>query len=92
MAESTQITRDDDLAGEVAQLKREIANLRSAIADRAEDIMQGASRAADVVTQPIRNHPGTAGMLFGTLVGLLAGMAIAQMAEQRSHHWYDRYR
>jgi len=93
MAESTLANRDDDLAVEVARLKREIANLKGAIADRAGDIAQGASRAADVVTQPIRNNPGTAGMLFGTLVGLIAGMAIAQMTEQqRSSHWYDRYR
>ncbi|HEY6631349.1 MAG TPA: hypothetical protein VIZ90_07855 [Rhizobiaceae bacterium] len=92
MAESTRMTADDDLAGEIAQLKREIANLRGAIADRAGDIVQGASRAAEVVAQPIRNNPGTAGMVAGVVVGLLAGMAIAQMADQRSHHWYDRYR
>src|SRR5690349_16471737 len=70
MAESTIANRDDDLAVEVARLKREIANLKGAIAERAGDIAQGASRAADVVTQPIRNNPGTAGMLFGALVGL----------------------
>jgi ElaB/YqjD/DUF883 family membrane-anchored ribosome-binding protein len=91
MAESTQTNRDDELAVEVARLKREIANLKDAIAERAEDIVQGASRAADVVTQPIRNNPGTAGLLFGTLLGLLAGLAIAQMTEQRPRHWHDRY-
>ena len=83
---------NDDVAAEVARLKREIANLKAALGERAEDIAQGAARAAEVVTQPIRNNPGTAGMLFGGLVGLLAGLAIAQSMEQRPHHWYDRYR
>lgn len=91
MPDSTQTNRDDDLAAEVARLKREIANLRGAIAERAGDIVQGASRAADVVAQPIRNNPGTAGLLFGALLGLVAGMAIAQMSEQHSRRWYDRY-
>ncbi|RLP21867.1 hypothetical protein [Mesorhizobium sp. YM1C-6-2] len=92
MPDSTQTNREDDLSKEVDQLKREIANLRSAIAERADDLVQGASRAAGAVAQPIRNNPGTAGLLFGTLLGLLAGMAIAQMSEQRPRHWYDRYR
>jgi hypothetical protein len=91
MAESTQTNRNDELAVEVARLKRELANLKGAIAERAEDIVQGASRAADVVTQPIRNNPGTAGLLFGTMLGLIAGLAIAQMTEQRPRHWHDRY-
>ncbi|MEP9386006.1 hypothetical protein [Mesorhizobium sp. KR9-304] len=93
MADNTTPARgSDDLAAEVAKLKREIANLKAALAERADDIAQGAARAADVVVQPIRNHPGTAGMLFGGLVGLLAGLAIAQAFEQRPNHWYDRYR
>jgi ElaB/YqjD/DUF883 family membrane-anchored ribosome-binding protein len=92
MADNTTPAREDDLNAEVARLKREIANLKDALAERADDIAQGAARAADAVVQPIRNNPGTAGMLFGCLVGLLAGLAIAQAAEQRPRHWYDRYR
>ena len=92
MPDSTQTNKNDDLAAEIDRLKRELANLRGAIAERADDIVEGASRAADVVAQPIRNNPGTAGLLFGTLFGLLAGLAIAQMTEQRSRPWYDRYR
>lgn len=83
---------DDELAEEIARLKRELANLKAALAERADDIVQGASRAAEVVAQPIRNNPGTAGMLFGGLIGLLIGLAIGQTIEQRQpRHWYDRY-
>ncbi len=85
-------TGSDELAQEIARLKTEIANLKTALAQRADDIVQGASRAADVVTQPIRNNPGTAGLLFGTLVGLVAGMAIGQAMRDEPRHWYDRYR
>ena len=83
---------NDELTAEVARLKREIGNLRNALGERADDIAQGAARAAEVVAQPIRNTPGTAGMLFGGLVGLLVGLPIGQAMEQRPHRWYDRYR
>jgi F0F1-type ATP synthase assembly protein I len=92
MAENTQTSRDDDLAVEVARLKREIANLKRAISERVEDIAEGAGRAAGLVTQPIRNNPGATGLVAGALVGLLAGLFIAQMAQERPRHWYDRYR
>lgn len=87
-----EVTGGDELAREIAQLKAEIGNLKAALAERADDLMQGASRAAEVVTQPIRNNPGTAGLLFGTLVGLIAGMAIGQAMRDEPRHWYDRYR
>ncbi|MBL8579477.1 MAG: hypothetical protein JNK47_19920 [Mesorhizobium sp.] len=87
-----EVAGDDELAREIAQLKAEIGNLKAALAERADDIVQGASRAAEVVTQPIRNNPGTAGMLFGALVGLAAGIAIAQATRDEPRHWYDRYR
>ncbi len=84
---------NEELAAEVARLKREIGNLRNALAERADDIAQGAARAAEVVAQPIRNNPGTAGLLFGGLVGLLVGLMLGQLAaDQRPHRWYDRYR
>lgn len=90
-AQDIQTTNEDrDLASEVARLKQELANLREAFAERADDVVQGASRAAQVVTQPIRDHPGTSGLLLGGLVGLLVGIAIGQ-SEHRSRTWYDRY-
>jgi len=82
---------DSDLANEVARLKAELANLRDALAERADDVVQGASRAASAAVQPIRNNPGTAGLLLGGVIGLLVGLAIGQQTEQRSRHWYDRY-
>ncbi len=94
MAENNpRVAGDDDLATEVANLKRELANLREALADRAGDIAQGAGRAASAVVQPIRDNPGTAGVLFGGLIGLLVGLTIGQaMSEQGTRPWYDRYR
>jgi hypothetical protein len=92
MADNMRATGDDELAAEMANLRRELSNLKTALAERADDIARGAGRAADVVVQPIRNNPGTAGMLFGGLVGLLVGLAIGQAAMQRPHYWYDRYR
>lgn len=89
---STTAAGDDELTQEIARLKREVANLKSALAERADDIVQGASRAAEVVTQPIRNNPGTAGLLFGGVVGMILGMALAQTMNQPAHRWYDRYR
>jgi ElaB/YqjD/DUF883 family membrane-anchored ribosome-binding protein len=83
---------DNELAKEIAHLKAEIGNLKSALAERADDLMQGASHAADVVTQPIRNNPGTSGLIFGTIVGLIAGLAIGQAMRDEPRHWYDRYR
>jgi len=92
MAEEGMSRNGDELTAEIANLKRELGNLRSALAERADDIAQGASRAAGAVVEPIRNNPGTAGMLFGGLIGVLIGLAIGQaMTDQRPHRWYDRY-
>ena len=83
----------DELTAEIARLKRELSNLRTALAERAGDFAQGAGRAADMVVQPIRNHPGAAGMLFGGLVGVLVGLAIGYAAaeQQRPRRWHERY-
>jgi ElaB/YqjD/DUF883 family membrane-anchored ribosome-binding protein len=92
MADQTPRNRDDELTAEIANLKRELANLRAALGERASDIAQGASRAAEVVVQPIRNNPGTAGILFGGLIGVLVGLAIGQsLAMQQPRRWHDRY-
>ena len=42
---------NDDVAAEVARLKREIANLKAALGERADDIAQGAARAAEAVAR-----------------------------------------
>lgn len=93
MAEESMSRSDgDELTAEIANLKRELANLRTALAERADDIAQGAGRVADAMAQPIRNNPGTAGMFFGGLVGVLVGLAIGHaMSDQRPHRWYDRH-
>ncbi|MBX3581641.1 MAG: hypothetical protein KF810_07095 [Rhizobiaceae bacterium] len=83
---------DNELAQEIARLKTEVANLKSALAERAEDIAHGASRAAEVVTQPIKNNPGTAGLLFGGIIGMIMGIALGQAINQQPQRWYDRYR
>jgi hypothetical protein len=93
MADNSAITRgDDELATEIANLKRELSNLKTALSERAGDIAQGASRAAGAVVQPIRDNPGTAGMLFGAMVGVMVGLAIGYAAtEQRPRRWHERY-
>jgi F0F1-type ATP synthase assembly protein I len=84
---------DDDLARETDGLKRELANLRAVIAERADDAVAAASRATQAVVTPIRENPGVVSSAFvmGGIVGLLIGLAIGQ-SDQRSRHWYDRYR
>jgi uncharacterized small protein (DUF1192 family) len=90
----------DELAREIANLKREIARLKEAIAERADDIVGGASRAAQAVrtqasavTGAVRDNPGTVSTAFvlGGIAGLLLGMALTQM-EREPKHWYDRHR
>jgi F0F1-type ATP synthase assembly protein I len=84
--------RDDDL-DENEGLRRELANLRAVLAERRDDLVQSASRATQAVVTPIRENPGVVSSAFvmGGIVGLLIGLAIGQ-SEQRSRHWYDRYR
>jgi ElaB/YqjD/DUF883 family membrane-anchored ribosome-binding protein len=84
---------DDDLARETDGLKRELANLRAVIAERADDAVAAASRATQAVVTPIRENPGVVSSAFvvGGIVGFLIGLAIGQ-SDQRSRHWYDRYR
>lgn len=84
-------TADDDLAAEMAKLRQELANLKAAVAERKDAMLEGASRAAGAVAQPIRNHPGAAGMVFGGLVGILIGLAIGQSMQHRPHRWADRF-
>ena len=84
---------DDDLARETDGLKRELANLRAVIAERADDAVAAASRATQAVVTPIRENPGVVSSAFvvGGIVGFIIGLAIGQ-SDQRSRPWYDRYR
>jgi len=83
---------EDGLSDEIARLKREIANLKEALAGRADDFIQGASSAAQAVVQPVKNNPGTFGLIAGGLIGVLVGLAISEASRSPDRHWYDRYR
>jgi ElaB/YqjD/DUF883 family membrane-anchored ribosome-binding protein len=78
---------DDDLARETDGLKRELANLRAVIAERADDAVAAASRATQAVVTPIRENPGVVSSAFvvGGIVGLIIGLAVGQ-SDQRSRH------
>ncbi|WP_394891099.1 hypothetical protein ACG873_07190 [Mesorhizobium sp. AaZ16] len=82
-------TDDDDTDG----LRRELANLRAVLAERRDDMIAAASRATEAVVTPVRENPGAVGSAFvlGGILGLLVGLALGQ-SEERSRHWYDRYR
>jgi hypothetical protein len=48
----------DDLADETDGLRRELANLRAVLAERRDDLVAAASRGAQAVVAPVREHPG----------------------------------
>ena len=88
---------------EMDDLRREFANLKAAIGQRADAIYEGAADKAARATQAlksqaqsvgeaVRDNPGTvsSAFVFGGLVGLLIGLAISEAETKR--HWYDRYR
>ena len=72
---------------EMDELRREIANLKAAIAERAEDVTQALRAQAGVV----RDNPGTisTAMIFGGIIGLLIGLALGQ-SEPSHRRWYQR--
>ncbi len=106
MADIKATGADDDLAKQVAELKREFANLKAAIAERAQDVVGGveglydsaaeqASRAAQALrTQAgvVRDNPGTVSTAFivGAIVGLLFGLALGS-SEPPPRRWYERH-
>ena len=71
---------------EMDELRREVANLKAAIAERTEDVTEALRVRAEVV----RNNPGTvsAAMVFGGVIGLLIGLALGQ-AEHGHRRWHD---
>jgi len=92
MAKDPDINADDE-QDETDGLRREIANLRAVLAERRDDIVAAASRGAQAVVTPVRENPGVVGSAFalGAILGLLVGLALGQ-SEERSRHWYNRYR
>lgn len=104
-AETKKTGADDDLAQEIAKLKREMANLRAAIAERAQDVVGGveglydsaaekASRATQALRAQagvVRDNPGTVSSAFivGGIVGLLFGLALGR-SDPAPHRWYER--
>ena len=105
MADKADNKTVDDLAEETDQLKREIANLRAAIAERAQDVVEGveglydsaaeqAARARQALRAQagvVRDNPGTISSAFvlGGIVGLLLGLALAG-SEPAPRRWYER--
>ncbi len=84
-------------AEEVDNLKRELANLKAAIAERAQDVYDGAAVQASRATEALRSqadvvreNPGTFSSAFfiGGLIGLLLGFALG--SEQKPRRWYER--
>lgn len=84
---------DHDPTDETDGLRRELANLRAVLAERRDDMVAAASRGAQAVVTPVRENPGLASSVFvlGAAIGLLIGLAIGQ-SDERSRHWYDKYR
>jgi hypothetical protein len=93
---------DDDLARQMDELKRELGNLKAAIAERAQDVVGGveglydsASEQASRATQAlraqagvVRDNPGTVSTAF--IVGLLFGLALGG-SEPPPRRWYERH-
>jgi hypothetical protein len=73
---------------EMDELRREIANLKAAVAERAQDVNEALRARAAVV----RDNPGTVSTAFviGGIIGLLVGMALGQ-SEHGHRRWYDRH-
>jgi ElaB/YqjD/DUF883 family membrane-anchored ribosome-binding protein len=104
MADNT-VKADDDLKRQIVELKRELGNLRAAIAERTQDVIGGvegiydsaaekASRATQAVRAQagvVRDNPGTVTSAFvlGGIIGLLLGMALGR-SEPASRRWYER--
>jgi ElaB/YqjD/DUF883 family membrane-anchored ribosome-binding protein len=93
MADEPDTNANDDLGDETDGLRRELANLRAVLAERRDDMVAAASRGAQAVVTPVRENPGIVSSAFvlGGAIGFLIGLAVGQ-SDQRSRHWYDRYR
>ena len=96
----------DDLTEETDELRREIARLKAAIAERAQDVVEGveglydsaaeqAARAGQTLRAQagvVRDNPGTISSAFvlGGIVGVLLGLALSS-SEPAPRRWYERH-
>ena len=96
---------ENELTQEIANLKREFANLKSAIAERAQDVVggvggiyEGAAAKASQATEALRTQAGvvrenpvtfSSAFLLGGVFGLLVGMAMNHW-EPPPRRWYER--
>jgi hypothetical protein len=82
-----------DELGDEDGLRRELANLGAALAERRDDMIAAASRGAEAVVTPVRENPGigTSAFVLGGIIGFVIGLALGQ-PDERSRHWYDRHR
>jgi ElaB/YqjD/DUF883 family membrane-anchored ribosome-binding protein len=93
MAKDPDINAGDEQDDETDGLRRELANLRAVLAERRDDMVAAASRGAQAVVTPVRENPSvvSSALIMGGIIGFLIGLAVGQ-SEERSRHWYDRYR
>ncbi len=93
MAKDPDLNADDEQDDETDGLRRELANLREVLAERRNDMVAAASRGAQAVVTPVRENPGlvSSALIMGGTIGFFIGLAVGQ-SEERSRHWYDRYR
>jgi ElaB/YqjD/DUF883 family membrane-anchored ribosome-binding protein len=93
MAKDPDLNADDEQDDETDGLRRELANLRAVLAERRDDMVAAASRGAQAVVTPVRENPGlvSSALIMGGTIGFFIGLAVGQ-SEERSRHWYDRYR
>ena len=99
MADNTDSKPSPSIDEDMAELKREIANLKAAIAERAQDVYDSASDRASKSTDAlraqagvVRENPATFSSAFvvGGIIGLLIGMALGP-SQTAPRHWYDRH-
>ncbi len=98
MADDKTTGTGDDLEQQIAELKRELGNLRAALAGRAQDVVGGAAEQASRAAQGlrtqagiVRDNPGTVSTAFiiGGIVGLLCGLTMRDSEPPR--RWYERH-
>jgi F0F1-type ATP synthase assembly protein I len=98
MADNTDNKPNPSVDEDMAELKREIANLKAAIAERAQDVYDSAaeraSRTSDALRAQagvVRENPATFSSAFvaGGILGLLIGMALGP-SQPAPRRWYDR--
>jgi len=70
------------------ELKREIAKLKEALAERAQGVYDAAAEAVRSQAVVARDNPGTiaTAVVFGGIIGLLLGYALGQSEPSTRNH------